>query len=119
MLFVPVRVTHVCTSMRLSEKPLILRSAAASTPQSHIRSLKHPHSLLSVCSIVDLTNVVPLQGLCFLPKTSCDVRDVEVARAVRLSKTTIEPVSFKVPRVRVSERASEHSQSLFKYNSAI
>ncbi|MCJ8739482.1 hypothetical protein PDJAM_G00047780, partial [Pangasius djambal] len=42
----------------------------------------------------------PHKGLCFLPKTVCDVRDVEVARAVRLSKTTIEPVAFKVPRVR-------------------
>ncbi|KAF4092609.1 hypothetical protein AMELA_G00022710, partial [Ameiurus melas] len=42
----------------------------------------------------------PHKGLCFLPKTVCDVRDVEVARAVRLGKTTIEPVAFKVPRVR-------------------
>lgn len=43
--------------------------------------------------------------MCFLPKTVCDVRDVEVARAVRLGKTTIEPVAFKVPRVRVSEHS--------------
>ncbi|KAK1799187.1 hypothetical protein P4O66_007439 [Electrophorus voltai] len=42
----------------------------------------------------------PHKGLCFLPKTQCNVRDVEVARAVRLGKTTIEPVAFKVPRVR-------------------
>ncbi|XP_036445907.1 coronin-7-like isoform X1 [Colossoma macropomum] len=42
----------------------------------------------------------PHKGLCFLPKTECDVRDVEIARAIRLGKTTIEPVAFKVPRVR-------------------
>lgn len=41
------------------------------------------------------------QGLCFLPKIECDVRDVEVARAIRLGKSTIEPVAFRVPRVRV------------------
>uniref|UniRef100_A0AAY4BRG3 Coronin n=1 Tax=Denticeps clupeoides TaxID=299321 RepID=A0AAY4BRG3_9TELE len=42
----------------------------------------------------------PHKGFCFLPKTSCDVRDVEVARALRLSKSSIEPVAFKVPRVK-------------------
>lgn len=40
-----------------------------------------------------------------MPKTVCDVRDVEVARAVRLSKTSIEQVAFKVPRVKVSSSA--------------
>uniref|UniRef100_A0A8C2GBM4 Coronin n=1 Tax=Cyprinus carpio TaxID=7962 RepID=A0A8C2GBM4_CYPCA len=43
----------------------------------------------------------PHKGLCFLPKAECDVRDVEVARAIRLGKTTIEPVAFRVPRVKV------------------
>uniref|UniRef100_A0A8C2KTT5 Coronin n=1 Tax=Cyprinus carpio TaxID=7962 RepID=A0A8C2KTT5_CYPCA len=42
----------------------------------------------------------PHKGLCFLPKTECDVRDVEVARAIRLGKSTIEPVAFRVPRVK-------------------
>ncbi|XP_066497834.1 coronin-7 isoform X1 [Hoplias malabaricus] len=42
----------------------------------------------------------PHKGLSFLPKTECDVRDVEIARAIRLGKTTIEPVAFQVPRVR-------------------
>lgn len=42
----------------------------------------------------------PHKGLAFLPKTECDVPDVEVARGLLLSKTTIEPVAFKVPRVR-------------------
>ena len=47
-------------------------------------------------------NVSCAQGLAFLPKTECDVREVEVARGMMLSKTTIEPVAFRVPRVRVS-----------------
>ncbi|CAL8266572.1 unnamed protein product, partial [Gadus morhua 'NCC'] len=42
----------------------------------------------------------PHKGLTFLPKTACDVREVEVARGLILTKTTIEPVAFKVPRVK-------------------
>ncbi|KAJ8346047.1 hypothetical protein SKAU_G00302400 [Synaphobranchus kaupii] len=42
----------------------------------------------------------PHKGLSFLPKTECSVPDVEIARALLLSKTTIEPVAFRVPRVK-------------------
>ncbi|CAL8304645.1 unnamed protein product [Merluccius merluccius] len=42
----------------------------------------------------------PHKGLTFLPKTACDVRDVEVARGLMLTRTTIEPLAFKVPRVK-------------------
>uniref|UniRef100_UPI003AAE8195 coronin-7-like isoform X2 n=1 Tax=Centroberyx gerrardi TaxID=166262 RepID=UPI003AAE8195 len=42
----------------------------------------------------------PHKGLAFLPKTECSVRDVEIARGLMLSKTTIEPVAFRVPRVK-------------------
>ncbi|XP_051244971.1 coronin-7 isoform X1 [Dicentrarchus labrax] len=42
----------------------------------------------------------PHKGLAFLPKTECNVRDVEIAVALMLTKTTIEPVAFKVPRVK-------------------
>uniref|UniRef100_W5M359 Coronin n=1 Tax=Lepisosteus oculatus TaxID=7918 RepID=W5M359_LEPOC len=42
----------------------------------------------------------PHKGLVFLPKTECNVPDVEFARALRLSKTSIEPVAFRVPRVK-------------------
>uniref|UniRef100_A0A8K9WWY0 Coronin n=1 Tax=Oncorhynchus mykiss TaxID=8022 RepID=A0A8K9WWY0_ONCMY len=42
----------------------------------------------------------PHKGLAFLPKTECVVQEVEVARGLRLSKTSIEPVAFRVPRVR-------------------
>ncbi|XP_077983604.1 coronin-7-like [Glandiceps talaboti] len=41
------------------------------------------------------------QAISFLPKTECDVKQVEVAKALRLTKTTIEPVVFKVPRVKM------------------
>uniref|UniRef100_A0A8D0BNA2 Coronin n=1 Tax=Salvator merianae TaxID=96440 RepID=A0A8D0BNA2_SALMN len=42
----------------------------------------------------------PHKGFQFLPKTECDVREVEVARAVCLRQTSIEPVAFRVPRVK-------------------
>uniref|UniRef100_A0A665VCV2 Coronin n=1 Tax=Echeneis naucrates TaxID=173247 RepID=A0A665VCV2_ECHNA len=42
----------------------------------------------------------PHKGLAFLPKTECNVRDVEIAVGLMLSKTTIEPVAFRVPRVK-------------------
>ncbi|XP_072299410.1 coronin-7-like isoform X1 [Eucyclogobius newberryi] len=42
----------------------------------------------------------PHKGLAFLPKTACNVQEVEIAVALMLTKTTIEPVAFKVPRVK-------------------
>uniref|UniRef100_A0A8D0A6C3 Coronin n=1 Tax=Sander lucioperca TaxID=283035 RepID=A0A8D0A6C3_SANLU len=42
----------------------------------------------------------PHKGLAFLPKTECNVRDVEIAVGLLLTKTTIEPVAFRVPRVK-------------------
>ncbi|XP_077475005.1 coronin-7 [Stigmatopora argus] len=42
----------------------------------------------------------PHKGLAFLPKSECDVRQVEIAAALMLSKTAVEPVVFKVPRVK-------------------
>ncbi|XP_014784002.1 coronin-7 isoform X1 [Octopus bimaculoides] len=40
------------------------------------------------------------QAISFLPKIACDVSQVEFAHAWRLLLTHIEPVSFKVPRVK-------------------
>ncbi|XP_024085650.1 coronin-7 isoform X1 [Cimex lectularius] len=40
------------------------------------------------------------QGLSFLPKNCCDVTSVEFAKALRLTNTTIEPLSFTVPRIK-------------------
>lgn len=42
------------------------------------------------------------QGLSFLPKNVCDVSNVEFAKALRLTNNTIEPLSFTVPRIKVS-----------------
>jgi len=41
------------------------------------------------------------QALSFLPKSSVDVRQVELARAMRLTSNSIEPVTFRVPRLKV------------------
>lgn len=42
------------------------------------------------------------QGLSFLTKNHCDVASVEFCKAYRLTNTTIEPLSFTVPRIKVS-----------------
>ncbi|XP_062999412.1 coronin-7 [Elgaria multicarinata webbii] len=42
----------------------------------------------------------PHKGFQFLAKTACDVREVEVARALRLRQSSVEPVAFRVPRVK-------------------
>ncbi|CAL4071093.1 unnamed protein product, partial [Meganyctiphanes norvegica] len=40
------------------------------------------------------------QGLALLPKYMCDVRSVEFCKALRLTQSIIEPISFTVPRVK-------------------
>lgn len=42
------------------------------------------------------------QGLSFLNKSACDVANVEFAKALRLTNNSIEPLSFTVPRIKVS-----------------
>ena len=42
------------------------------------------------------------QGLSFLSKNQCDVKIVEFARCYRLTNNSIEPISFTVPRLKVS-----------------
>ncbi|XP_054698701.1 coronin-7-like isoform X2 [Grus americana] len=46
------------------------------------------------------TSNEPHKGFVFLPKTVCEVREVEFARALRLGQSTLEPVAFCVPRVK-------------------
>lgn len=41
------------------------------------------------------------QGLSFISKNHCDVANVEFAKAYRLTNTTVEPLSFTVPRIKV------------------
>ncbi|XP_017850357.1 coronin-7 isoform X2 [Drosophila busckii] len=40
------------------------------------------------------------QGLSFITKNHCDVASVEFSKAYRLTNTTIEPLSFTVPRIK-------------------
>lgn len=42
------------------------------------------------------------QGLSFLTKNHCDVRNVEFAKSYRLTNNSIEPLSFTVPRLKVT-----------------
>ncbi|XP_052535655.1 coronin-7-like isoform X3 [Tympanuchus pallidicinctus] len=46
------------------------------------------------------TSSDPHKGFVFLRKTACDVREVEFARALRLGQGSLEPVAFRVPRVK-------------------
>ena len=40
-------------------------------------------------------------GLVLLPKVLCDVRAVEFCKALRLTASVLEPLTFSVPRVKV------------------
>ena len=40
----------------------------------------------------------PQRGMNFLPKRACDVSKCEVARALKVDPTSVEPISFTVPR---------------------
>lgn len=44
------------------------------------------------------------QAVAFLPKTVCNIKEVEFARAVKLNKTSIDLIMFQVPRVKASIR---------------
>ncbi|XP_025131120.3 coronin-7 isoform X1 [Bubalus bubalis] len=46
------------------------------------------------------TSPDPHKGFILLPKTECDVREVEFARCLRLRQSSLEPVAFRLPRVR-------------------
>ena len=43
-----------------------------------------------------------------MPKSTCDVRKIEFARMWRLTQTTIEPISFTVPRAKVRRLDDDH-----------
>lgn len=43
----------------------------------------------------------PHVALAFLPKSHCDVRTAEIAKAYRMTKDRIEKMSFTVPRVKL------------------
>jgi coronin-7 len=41
------------------------------------------------------------QGIAFLPKRHCNVKEIEIGKFYRLTPTNIETVGIKVPRARV------------------
>ncbi|XP_058142542.1 coronin-7 isoform X2 [Dasypus novemcinctus] len=46
------------------------------------------------------TSLEPHKGFVLLPKTECDVQEVEFVRCLRLRQASLEPVAFRLPRVR-------------------
>jgi len=54
------------------------------------------------------------QALSFLPKSCVNVRTVEVARAMRLTSNSIEPVTFRVPRIKVISRMLQCHTEVFR-----
>ncbi|KAJ3047864.1 Coronin-7 [Rhizophlyctis rosea] len=40
------------------------------------------------------------QGVSFLPKRTCDIRSIEIAKAWRMTQTAVESLSFTVPRLK-------------------
>jgi len=40
----------------------------------------------------------PLQGMCTIPKRSCDIIGCEIVRILKLCKSYVQPISFRVPR---------------------
>lgn len=51
--------------------------------------------------LTEFRSTVPGVGYAMLPKTCCDVKEVEIARFFKLCTDHIEPLSFRVPRTRV------------------
>uniref|UniRef100_A0A8C5H9M2 Coronin n=1 Tax=Gouania willdenowi TaxID=441366 RepID=A0A8C5H9M2_GOUWI len=64
----------------------------------HIYEIIPEDPYLIECS--SFNSAEPHKGLAFLLKTECNVQEVEVAVGLMLTKTTIEPLAFKVPRVK-------------------
>eukprot|EP01121_Diplochlamys_sp_Union-15-3_P016864 TRINITY_DN581_c0_g1_i1.p1 TRINITY_DN581_c0_g1~~TRINITY_DN581_c0_g1_i1.p1 ORF type:complete len:921 (-),score=175.71 TRINITY_DN581_c0_g1_i1:31-2793(-) len=50
--------------------------------------------------LTDFNTSAPQTGLAFLPKLCVNVRDVEIIRVLKLTKETVEPIQFIVPRQR-------------------
>lgn len=64
----------------------------------HVFEVQSEDPYFLPCSSYSSAN--PHKGLCFLPKTECNVREVEITRALCLGSNSLEYVNFKVPRVK-------------------
>lgn len=57
-----------------------------------------PSAAEPISKLPSFTGSSPQLAVAFFPKTACDVRKVEVARALRLTAKTLEDVTFTIPR---------------------
>ncbi|EFA85334.1 actin binding protein [Heterostelium album PN500] len=46
----------------------------------------------------EFKSATPQRGICFIPKRAVNVSECEIARALKVTPTTVEPISFRVPR---------------------
>ncbi|CAH1777231.1 unnamed protein product [Owenia fusiformis] len=75
---------------------LFLTGRGDNTVVTYEVSLEEPYIFpLSPYKCTDLH-----QAVSFLPKSQCNVKDVEFAKGYRLTTTSIQPLSFTVPRVK-------------------
>jgi len=51
--------------------------------------------------LTEYRSMIPAQGVAILPKTSCNVRECEIGRFLKLAPEYVESLSFKVPRTRM------------------
>lgn len=52
----------------------------------------------SLYPLSEYQSSTPQRGMCFLPRRALNVSECEIARAYKVAGTTIEPISFVVPR---------------------
>ncbi|KAG8876726.1 Coronin-like protein crn1 [Tulasnella sp. 331] len=52
----------------------------------------------SLFALSDYTSPNPQRGMCFLPRRALNVSECEIARAYKVYGTSVEPISFIVPR---------------------
>lgn len=76
---------------------VVILSAKGDT-RVHIYEIAPEDPYFMECS--SFNSPEPHKGFAFLPKSECNVRDVEIAVGLMLTKASIEPVAFKVPRVK-------------------
>lgn len=90
--------------MMFLEETTAAGAGGASAPDSPVQGSVLPGLLEKVTDFQ--SSIEPFAGVCMLPKRSCDVRNVEVARVLKLTSDSLIPISFKVPR-------ADHLKSFF------
>jgi coronin-1B/1C/6 len=52
----------------------------------------------TIFPLAEHKSVDPQRGICFLPRRALNVSECEIARAYKVSGTSVEPIAFIVPR---------------------